>query len=157
MGRRRGKPRRSPLQVARTIASRLKRLSIRGEFDVETFSVEDTEWGNPKGSDFYWLSSANPTWVEFRARFGTRHAQEIESLDTIGEQFLQPLYEAGYRGRSIALVRTVIGEQGDQEWRSLTVTLDVRATLGQVADATRRWMQKPEYLAVTGFAVRIEL
>jgi hypothetical protein len=160
MARRRKKRRQTALKVAKEIALNLRRLGIRGRFDVEPlFNSNDTEWGKkPDENSFFWLNSAQPNWVEFRAKFYSRSVQEIESLDTISKAFLKPLIEGGYTGRSIALVSTVIGEEGDiDEWRSLTVTNKARATLGQVGDATRRWMNKPEYMAATGFSIRIEL
>jgi hypothetical protein len=162
MGRRRKKKRRqSPLQVAKKIATNLRNLGIRGRFDIEEMHIptdSPTYWGNPTGPDFFWLASAQPTWLEFRVKFRPTSTQEIESLNIISEAFLKPLRDGGYTGRSIALVNTVIGEQGDlEEWRSLTYTNTVRATLGQVSDATKRWMNKPEYLAATGFSIRIEL
>ncbi len=116
--------------------------------------MDDTNWQGP--SDFYWLQSAEPNWIEFKATFYSRYMQEIESLDDIARAFLKPLIEGGYTGRSIAMVETVVGE-GIAEWRSLTHTLKARATLGQVGDATRRWINKPEYMAATGFSIRIEL
>lgn len=125
---------------------------------MKPIHVDSTYWSNPDGADFYWLKSANPEWIAFRADFNRNSVQEIESLDIISKAFLKPLIEGGYTGRSIALASTVIGDEGDiREWRSLTVTNKARATLGQVGDATRRWMNKPEYMAVTGFAIRIEL
>lgn len=158
MAGRRRKKRRPALSVAKEIASNLRQFGIRGRFDVEELSVDSTSWGNPTGSDFYWLDSATPRWIEFRARFYSRHVQEIESLDEIARAFLKPLIAGGYTGHSIALVSTVIGDEGDiDEWRSLTHTNKARATLGQVGDSTRRWMNKPEYMAATGFAIRIEV
>ncbi len=158
MARRRKKRRRSALSVAKQIASNLRQYGIRGRFYIEEFTVDSTFWGNPTGNNFRWLQSAQPTWIEFRAKFNSHSVQEIESLDSIARAFLKPLIEGGYTGRSIAMVSTVIGDaEGLVEWRSLTVTNKARATLGQVGDATRRWMNKPEYMAVTGFAIRIEL
>ena len=147
----------SPLKVAREIAANLRMLGLRGRFTVEEMVVDDTLWQGEKSyQGFYWLKSADPNWIEFRAEFYSRYSQEIESAEDIAKAFLRPLIKGGYTGRSIALVKTVIGE-GEPEWRSLTATLKARGTLGQVGDATRRWMNKPEYLAMTGFAIRIEL
>lgn len=155
--RRRGKKARrrvSPLTAARKIAAKLRGLGYHGRFTIEKFHVDFTEWMPDEGREFFWLKSAQPNWIEFRARF--RHPIEIEGLDKASKAFLMPLIETGYTGRSIALVNTQIGEEME-EWRSLTVTNKARATLGQVGDATRRWMNKPEYIAATGIAIRIEI
>lgn len=159
---RRQKKRRRPLspalKVAHEIAGNLAgRLGIHGRFTVEPFVIDDTLWQRSKAyqEQFYWLKSGSP-WVEFRAEFYSRYTQEIESAADIAKAFLKPLIKGGYTGRSIALVETVIGE-GEADWFSLTATLKARGTLGQVGDATRRWMNKPEYLGMTGFAIRIEL
>jgi hypothetical protein len=149
-----------PLRVAHQIADRLVKEGIHGRFTVTRYEVDETEWTKPD-ADFFWLKSANPSWIEFVARFNRRSLRDIEDAETIGKAFLAPLIKGGYVGRSIAMVKTVIGddEEGDtiEDWRSLTVTLRARATLGQVGDATRRWMNKPEYQAVAGFSIRIEL
>jgi len=155
------KPRRKKaLTVAHEIARRLQRRGIHGRFTVERFKVDDTDWQPEKGSDFFWLKSANPDWIEFRVSFNRRSRQEIEAIGDIARAFMEPLIKAGYSGRSIAMVKTSIGEDEEDtydDWRSLTVTLKARATLGQLGDATRRWINKPEYQAATGIAIRIEL
>lgn len=147
----------SPHKVAREIASGLQNLGLKGRFTVEEMVVDDTLWQGEKSyQGFYWLKSADPNWIEFRAEMYSRYAQEIEAAADIARAFLKPLIKGGYTGRSIALVNTVIGD-GEPEWRSLTATFKARGTLGQVGDATSRWMNKPEYQSLTGFAIRIEL
>lgn len=151
------KRRASPLVVARKIARKLRARGIKGSFDVEHFHVDETNW-SATSADFFWLKSVQPNWIEFRARFRMRSVQDVADLHEIAKEFLRPLIDAGYTGRSIAMARTVIGEDEDiNEWRSLTFTASARATLGQVGDATDRWMNKPEYMGITGFAIRIEL
>lgn len=155
-------PRRSsPSVVTRKIAASLRGLKIHGRFEVEKFLVDHTMYGRQEDDpSFFWLASAEPNWIEFRALFFARYTQDIADLGNIARAFLRPLIAGGFTGRSIAMVRTVIGDDEQeelQEWRSLTATYKTRATLGQIEGAVEEWENRPNYIAATGFAVRIEI
>jgi hypothetical protein len=154
------KRRQSAEAVARKIAKELKRLKIHGKFEIERFDVDQTAYAGEQ-ADFFWLASAQPNWIEFRATFYSRYQQDIADLDDVARAFLRPLIAAGYTGRSIAMARTVQDDEhggyNEDEWRSLTATYKTRATLGQIEGAVERWDNRPNYIAATGFAVRIEI
>ena len=154
------KRRQSPEAVARKIARGLRGLKIHGRFEIERFDVNHTAYAGEQSS-FFWLASARPDWIEFRATFYSRYQKDIADLDDVARAFLRPLIDAGYTGRSIAMARTVLDDEhggyNEDEWRSLTATYKTRATLGQIEGAVERWDNRPNYIAATGFAVRIEI
>ena len=154
-----GRARRIAERIARFLSEETPANQYNGLHGAFTFGRYDYDTVLHKETGKYIKVKSERPRHFYRAIFD--EYQDTEQLVVIGEAFLSGLYNDGYEVKTtITYVKVEITNQkgeAEDDWRSLTHTVELEAAFSQIDFETTQWMEKSEYQAIVGFEVVIKV